>query len=510
MTRFDPPASLVPLLDQCREIARASAIAAYIVGGTVRDVLLGRPAHDLDLAVDRDAMAMARRVADVLGGHFVVLDDVNAIARVVLDAGPVRYIDVAQLQGSLEDDLRRRDFTIDALAVPLEGADALPAAAVIQRGVIDVCGGLDDLAARVVRMSGAAALDADPLRLLRGARIAAELVFEFDPATEAAIRSRAARVNEAAPERRRDDLARIFLLDDAYGGLLLLDRLGLLGALLPELSLGRGVTQPDAFHAYDVFEHGLRAVEAMDVMCAGRRPSGDVAWMWDELWRAFAWCDVELRSYLAEETAEGRTRASILKLAALLHDVAKPQTRTIEPDGRVRFFGHADAGAAIAGRIMRRFRFSAKEARFVSVLIAEHLRPVQLAAVGEVPTRRALYRFHRDLGDAAVAVLFLALADAAAARGPRMTSEGWSRHVRYMNSLLVRSMKEEGIVDPPRLLTGSDIIARFGVPEGPVIGRLLEALREAQAAGDVADIDDALAFVERMVRTEPERAQDRR
>ena len=496
VTRFHPPATLQPLLDLCREITRAAAVDAYVVGGTVRDVLLGRTPRDLDLAVSGDAMAIAQRLAGTLPGHFVQLDDVNSVARVVLDAGPVRHVDVARLQGTLEDDLRRRDFTIDALAAPLGGGV-----------VIDVCGGLADLEARLVRMNGEHVFDADPLRLLRGARIAAELGFAFDPATEAAIRARGRSVLHAAAERIRDELARIFALDDAYRGLLLLDRLGLLDVLLPELSAGRDVTQPGAFHAYDVFEHGLRAVEAMDVMLAAERPAGAAGSMWDELWRGFAWCAEALRAHLAEEMAEGRTRASMLKLAALLHDVVKPETRTEDAAGRPRFLGHADVGARIATRILRRYRFSAKEMRFVSVLVAEHLRPVQLAQVGEAPTRRALYRFYRDVGDAARGVLLLALADAAAARGAKMTSEGWVRHVEYMNSVLVRSKEEEGIVDPPRLLTGRDIMTRLGVPEGPAVGRLLEALREAQAVGDVTDADGALEFVERLARTEPGRAQ---
>jgi poly(A) polymerase len=499
MTRFQPPASLQALIDRCRATIAAAGVDAYIVGGTVRDVLLRRTARDLDLAVSRDAVAIAERLASTLLGHFVELDEVNAVARVVLDAGPVRYVDIAQLQGTVDEDLRRRDFTIDALAVPFGGET-----------VMDPCGGLADLDARRLRMNGEHVFDDDPLRMLRGARLAAELAFGFDAATEAAIRARAASVNGAAAERRRDELARIFALDDAYGGLLLLDRLGLLDALLPELAAGRGVPQPNAFHAYDVFEHGLRAVEAMDVMLAPERPARADAWMWDELWRAFAWCEEPLRSYLAEETTEGRTRALLLKLAALLHDVAKPETRSEQADGRARFFGHADAGARTATSILRRYRFAAKEVRLVSVLVAEHLRPVQLAQVGDAPTRRALYRFFRDAGDAAQSLLLLALADAAAARGPRMTSEGWARHVRYMNGLLVRSKEEEGIVDPPRLLTGHDIIAKLAVPEGPVVGRLLEALREAQAAGEVTDRDEALEFVERLAQAEPGRARDGR
>jgi putative nucleotidyltransferase with HDIG domain len=490
MRQFLPPPPLQSLIASLAELARAAAIDAYVVGGTVRDVLLGRDTRDLDLAVAGDALGWARALADRLGGHFVLLDDANAVARVVLDdhAGAA-YIDVARLQGSLEDDMHRRDFTVDALAVPLG-----------ESRVIDPCGGVADLDGRTVRMNGAYVFDDDPLRLLRAVRIAAELRFDIDPATVVAIRERAPRVNDAAAERRRDELARIFALGAAYPALRQLDDLGLLDALLPELSAGRGVTQPEQHHAYDVFEHNLRAVEAADIMLAPESPAGGARWLHAALWQAFAWCEPELRAYLAEEMSEGRSRAALLKLAALLHDVAKPQTRTEEPGGRARFFGHADLGADIARRIMRRLRFSSRESAFVALLVAEHLRPVQLAQIGEAPTRRALYRFYRDLGDAAPAVLLLALADAAAARGEQMSRDGWSRQVAYMNGLLVRSKEEEGIVHPPRLLSGQDIMSELELPEGPAIGRLLAAIEEAQAAGDVHDREGALAFARTLAR----------
>jgi poly(A) polymerase len=233
----------------------------------------------------------------------------------------------------------------------------------------------------------------------------------------------------------------------------------------------------------------------MDLMLAPRRPNHECAWIWDVLWETFEWCEADLRAYVLEEMIDGRTRGSLLKLAALLHDVGKPRTRTVEADGRIRFFGHAEEGAQIAARVMRRYRFSSKEVRFVSLLVAEHLRPVQLAQVGEAPTRRALYRFYRALGDGVPGVLVLALADAAASRGPAMTPGGWQRHVAYMNSLLVRSNHEEGIVDQAQLLDGNDIMKGLGIPAGPMIGKLLEALREAQAAGEVTDVEGARAFV---------------
>ena len=475
------PPAVASLLARIDALATSRGLRCYAVGGTVRDALLSRAIADVDVAVNGDACAFARGLADELAGHYVELDDEEDVARVVLPgAGDVKHVDIAALHGPLADDLRRRDFTIDALAAPMPGGE-----------VTDVCGGVGDIERRIVRMTSRHALADDPLRLMRAVRIAGELGFGIEDETAATVRTLAPRVVEAAGERRRDELARMLALPETFPAVRRLDALGLLDALIPELADGRGVTQPENHHSYDVFEHGLRAVEAMDWMLAPSPPNEFAQALWDE----FSWAEAAVRGYMAEAISEGRTRGATLKLAALLHDIAKPATRTLQADGRIRFFGHADAGAQIAARIMRRFRFAARETAFVRVLVAEHLRPVQLAAVGEVPTRRALYRFYRDLGDAVPAVLFLALADAAASRGSRMTLSDWRRHARYMSSLLVRSGRDAGIVDPPRLLTGRDIMSRFGLPEGPRIGRLLEELREAQAAGEVSDQREALAFV---------------
>lgn len=487
MSEFDPPPGLRTVLEQLHKLAVRSGLTAYVVGGTVRDVLLRRGTGDVDLAVDRDAIAWSRAVADATGGHFVLLDDAHQIARIIMPGAASLYIDVAQLRGTIEEDLRGRDFTVDALAAPLGGG-----------AIIDVCGGLADLGAHIVRMNAPGVFDDDRLRLLRGVRIAAELGFGLEPETRLEIRRRAMSVNGAAAERRRDELARIMALDRAYPALLLLDDAGLLEALLPEVAAGRGVTQPADYHAYDVFEHNMRTVEALERMLAPA-PALPDDWMWHDFWAAFGWCEEGLRASLAGGLSEGRRRLALLKVAALLHDVAKPETRAVQPDGRVRFFGHADLGADMARKIMRRLRFSAKECTFVALLVAEHLRPVQLSQIGEAPTRRALYRFHRELGDAALPVLLLALADAASARGASMSRDGWRRQVAYMNGLLVRSVQEEGIVRPPKILSGHDIMSEFGVAQGPELGRVLEALREAQAAGEVRNQQEGRAFVRELL-----------
>jgi len=481
VTAFSPPPSWREVIRIVNGHAEVRGARVWIVGGTVRDTLLHRETRDLDLAVDRDAPRWTRALADALDGSFVELDGEHAVARVVLDG---RYVDVAQLRGSIDDDLRRRDFTIDAMAAPVGGGD-----------VIDVTGGLRDLERRAVRMTSEIALDDDPLRMLRAVRIARELDFAIDGRTVEAIRNRASAINSVSRERVRDELARMLALPHSFAAFTSLDGLRLLDEVLPELAPGRGVTQPEQWHAYDVFEHNMRTLEAMDVLLDAVARDRERAWLHEELWAAFEWCAPRLRRYLQEAITEGRTRASLLRLAALLHDIGKPHTRTVDETGRIRFYGHAGAGAAIAARIMRRLRFSTREIQFVRLLVAEHLRPVQLAQKGALPTRKALYRFYRDLPHALPAVLLLSLADGAASAGPRLTREGWRAQVAYMNALLVRSQEEEGIVSPPRLLTGRDIMRDLGEPEGPHIGRLLEALREAQAAGEVTDTEGALAFV---------------
>jgi tRNA nucleotidyltransferase/poly(A) polymerase len=182
-------------------------------------------------------------------------------------------------------------------------------------------------------------------------RIASELEFEIDSETADAIRAAPERARQAAPERRREELMRIFELDRAGAAVRLLDDLRLLDVLLPELAACRGVGQPPAYHVHDVFDHLLAALDAMDVLCATSRPRSDQAWMWEVLWETFAWDAARLRTYVDE-------RKGLLKLSALLHDIAKPQTRTVDPDGRIRFLGHADAGEKVAAPMLRRLRFS--------------------------------------------------------------------------------------------------------------------------------------------------------
>jgi poly(A) polymerase len=480
-----PPAeALVRGLAHCLSLR---GVSVYLAGGSLRDAMLGRPIRDVDLAVEGDSLAIARAVGKELGATYVPLDQERGIARLVLPAeeDEVRYVDFTPLRGDIVADLASRDFTIDAMAAALPRNHHLE--------LVDPFGGREDLSNGLVRAVRPAAFEADGLRLLRGVRIAAELGFRLDASTLTWMRERAGYLEGIAPERQREELVRMLATVRGSWALRTLNDLTLLDRILPELAAARGVQQPKE-HYWDVFDHSLETVEALDFLLA-EGPPQETRWatFWRELWAPLGWLPGG-HDHFREEVSEGHPRLAILKLGALLHDIAKPQTRAVDSRGRVRFFGHAAVGACMARTVMERLRFSAREARLVSLLVEEHLRPGQLSGEGGTPSRRALFRYFRDTGEAALDVLILSLADHLAARGPRMRVTSWRNHVAYVNYVMARRHLEESLVEPVRLVTGHDVMETLGIGPGPEVGRLLRAIEEAQGSGEIHTREEALAL----------------
>ncbi len=476
----------------------AEGVEAYVAGGFLRDALLGRPAHDIDLSVTADPLDLGRRLADALGGSFVPLHEEFSIARVVLrDESGLHSIDLLPVRGDVESDLAQRDFSINAMAMPLA-----PFVEGKRRPLIDPCGGQRDLERRLVRALSEDIFHRDPLRLLRAVRHCAELDFSLAPETAALVRRDAPLLAQAAPERQRDELLRILGSPRGAVGLRLADELGLLGQLLPEVTGTRGETQPPEHH-WDVFQHTLEAVAALDILLGHDEPADR---HWAPLWR-HVWAELKdlpmVEEHFAEEASPGHGRVGLLKLGGLLHDIAKPETRTIDETGRMRFFGHAREGATKAGAIMRRLRFPGVEVRLVEAMVREHLRPLQIAQDGP-PSRRALFRYFRDCGDAAIDVLFLSLADHLATVGPRVEWGGWQGHVAVVKYFLTQRSADETLATPPRLLTGHDLMEALGLSPGPLVGQLLAIVEEAQGAGDVRTREEALALARRELRERAE------
>lgn len=452
------------------EAARAALAGerAWLVGGTVRDRLLGRLAtDDIDLVVDGDVGRAARALARTGEGTAFPLSEAFGAWRVTA-ARPGWQADLIPLAGaSIEEDLRRRDFTVNALAEPLWGGD-----------IVDLDGGLADLQARRLRMVAPTAFDDDPLRVMRVARLACELGLEPEPDTVAAARARAPGLSEVAPERVFAELRRLLSAPGALKGLALMDRVGVTGAVLPELAALRGVEQ-SRFHHLDVHDHTLAVLA--ELMALERDPVA-----------GFGEHAEEVVSLLAEPLADELTRGQALRLGALLHDVGKPQTRAMAPDGRVTFRGHDDLGAQQARAILARLRTSERLRAHVAALARHHLRLGFL--VHERPlASRTVHAYLRACEPVEVDVTVLSIADRLATRGDNAES-AIAAHVDLAQELLGAALRWRASGPPRPLLRGDELAAAMDKAPGPWLGELLAELEAAHYAGDVATREDALAW----------------
>ena len=490
---IEPRAS--SLLATVNDFLTEQDIKSYLVGGFVRDVLLKRETADIDIALATDAVEIAPQVANALGGKFVLLDEANKVCRVVVadreaPSGGRWQLDLSTLQGSIEQDLGRRDFTIDAIAVDLGELTKdydVP--------LIDPFDGWADLQHGVIRTVSETAFPSDAVRLLRAVRLAAELGFTIDSQTEALIQRHSQLIADVAGERVREELLRLLAVPQSRRFLPYLDELGLLAVLFPEMAPAKGVKQPKE-HFWDVFDHSVETVIAVDFLLH----EGSWEYADDKALAMAPWSEV-LAQHFAQQVSSGSTRRSLLKLAALLHDLAKPQTKAVGEDGRTHFLGHAKLGAALAVDILERLRFSGKEVKLVEIMVRHHLRPGQMGQ-GELPTHRAIYRYFRDTADAGIDILFLSLADHLATRGPNLNLAHWQEHTQMVEYVLAQHFEQQRLVVPAKLVDGHDLIKTFGLSPGPKMGQLLEAVREAQASGEVTTREEALAYIRKRLATE--------
>ncbi len=509
--------SLPAILAKISQLLATQKKKGYIVGGFIRDRLLKRKTNDIDIAVSGDAISVARKIAKETGGKFVLLDDVNNVARVVVIKneqqrktaqgqelhGAEWHLDFSSFAGDIKSDLARRDFTINAMAVELDQFVAASAArkrssrklvttAPQKRSplrLIDPFSGKEDLRDTMVRRVSEQIFQADPARLLRAVRLAAELDFTIEPETESLIHRYSQSIAEVPGERTREDFLRLLALPRAAYYLRYLDKLGLLLALIPELAEGKGVEQPTV-HFWDVFEHSLQTVAAVEFLLR----ESDWEYGNEGMLSTTPWSEA-IEMHLSEEVSSGSNHKVLLKLGALLHDVAKPMTKSIDETGRARFLGHTKQGAAMTVSILERLRFSKREVSLVESLVYHHLRPVQMANE-ELPTQRAIYRYFRDTGEAGIDILLLALADYLASRGPLASMEEWRKHCHVINYILAEHDKQQAKILPVKLIDGDDIMGRFDLAPGPLIGKLLGIVNEAHASGELSTREEALGLVQ--------------
>jgi len=467
--------------------AARSALAgsgAFLVGGALRDRLLGRATYDVDVVVEGDTESAARAVARAGGpaACFELSRDFGAWRVSARDGS--WQVDVEPMRGTgIAEDLAMRDFTINAMAEPIGGG-----------GLIDPLGGAGDLRAGRLRMASTEAFEDDPLRVLRLARAAVELTLEPDAETAARAAQSASALRDVSAERVFGELRRIIAAPAAHRGLDMLSELTAAAVVLPELEALRGVEQ-NRYHHLDVHGHTLavldRTIELADC-------SGPFA---HDLRRTFGEHSGEVMRLLAEPLADEMTRAEALRWGALLHDAAKPLTREVSPDGsRVTFMGHDIRGAELAREVLGRLRASERLRAHVAGLVRNHLRLGFLVHEPQPLSRRTVYRYMRTCAPVEVDVTLLSIADRLATRGDR-AEDAIAAHLEVGEGVLADALAWRASPAPEPLIRGDELAIAVGIEPGPRLGRLLDLLAEERYAGELTGREDAIARAREMLRT---------
>ncbi|MEP7288787.1 MAG: HD domain-containing protein [Chloroflexota bacterium] len=488
------------LLEELRPFLATSPSPVYLVGGAVRDAFLRRPIHDLDFAGAADGRKLAKLIADKLGGAYYPLDADRGVGRAILKRGSERFvIDVARFRGeSLAEDLAGRDFTINALAVPTDGDF---------QSVIDLVGGIVDLQQKRLRRCNEHSIADDPVRALRAVRFSVALNLLIEPQTRADLRTYGPQIASVSAERVRDEFMNILGGTRPHVALRTLDALGLLSLVVPEIEAMRGVTQ-SLPHTQDVWGHTLSVVERLYGVLATISPArtedsaadsayGMIVYLLDRFRKQW-------QSHLDMPQASGHSVQSLLMLAALLHDCGKPATRSVEEQGHIHFYKHELVGADLAQTRCTALRLSNDENSRVTEIVRQHMRPLHLASSapynkGEL-SRRAIYRFWKATGETGLDVCLLTLADYLGMVGVNLVLQDWIHHLQIVAVLLDGYFNQkEIIVAPPPLVNGRDLIIGLDLQPGPQLGQVLDALGEAQAAGEITTIEEAFTLAKTLL-----------
>lgn len=459
-----------PLVAQILQLAENNC-NLYLIGGYVRDALLsGRSpsgSHkDFDFMVMRaSAVEFARRVSDKLNGHFVMLDQENDTARVVTDTGDC-FDFAGCVGGTLESDIRRRDFTVNAIAWdPLDSEN-----------LIDLVGGVDDLEKKSLRVISEKSYIEDPLRLLRSYRFAALLGFDIDETTNTYIRKHAKSITKVAAERICAELFLMLETNASGKQIKIMGENGLLEAIFPELQDQRRVTS-NAYHHLGLFDHSVETLVQAE-LALEEMPD---------------WA----KQLMNEELASGISRRAATKLAGLLHDIGKPDTWVINEQGKHTFIGHDKLGAQMCLPLAKRLKWSKPLERFVEKLVRWHLRPGQLFQQGE-PTDKAKYRFYKTIGEELPELIVLALADFRSTCGPGLQDGRREAEQNLLELLRNFSVYQVGQKKETRFLDGTELMELLGIGPGPVIGDMLEDILEAQALGEVKTYAEAASLAQKL------------
>jgi len=493
-------------------LARKNKVSVYLVGGAMRDCLLNRPCCDFDFAVSKNALKVARQLADQIRGSYVLLDKEHGCARVVKKnvgdahcASPTYIYDFADFRDkTLKGDLFHRDFTINTLCVDIDKLSPSLTLPVRQAGrltmgegipkfsspplvggdrgggfvLIDLYGGVKDIQTKKIKMVSARGFKDDPLRVVRAFSHRSLLGFSIDKKTLAQIKKDLHLLRDISYERIREELFKILSSERAAENFKAMDRIGLLEQIIPQVSVMFKVTQ-GTYHHLDVWPHSLETIAQLEGVFKEVKD------------------DTDIQKYLNEDLGGGHRRFAVMKLAALLHDIGKPDTKKIA-DGKTSFHSHERVGKIIVRKIGKMLKISTKERYALEDMVYWHLRPGYLSNFKN-PSRRSIFRYFRDTQDEALSVLLLSLADQRSTRGPMTTEEDQRHHENIVKSLVKQYIEEQKKEPFVRLIDGNDLIRRLKLKPSPLFGKILHEVEEKQVLGKIKTKAEALELARAIV-----------
>ncbi len=483
-------------LDLLKNIqALAGDQPVYLVGGAVRDLLLGQNPKDLDFVLPTGSIALAKTVKKSLHGVWYALDDARQTARVLLNAGKPeeRILDFVSFTGAtLEEDLRNRDYTVNAMALSLSDPQSL----------IDPLNGKEALNSKVLRVASPDSILLDPLRAFRSIRMMRKFMLKPDEQTLQLISQGAAGMAAVSGERIRDELLKLLEIPDFSQSLRLMREVGLMESVFPDI---RDVLTFERFppHVHDLWEHTLQVILYVESLATGFNPNPSRDLTGGHLQKtleAFKPLQAQICKDLNTPLQAGRKRVLLLLLAALYHDAGKAASKASHPDGRIHFREHPNKGSAMIAGLSEALFFGLDEAKYLQLMVAQHMRIHFLAKGPEPLSRRSIYRYYQELAPFGVDLALLSLADMLAAHEEAMDPIRWPRELELSVQLVdAWYSKQSEIICPPKLLDGDDLMRVFSLQPGPLLGQILSNLREAQAEGLVNTEQEAYAFCEAFI-----------
>lgn len=456
----------IPHIKEIQNLAQKKKIKIWLVGGFLRDSYLKASGEltDFDFCVEENIEKFLKELAKIIQGKMIILDKRLLSFRIISNRNKNMYTyDFSLMRGAnINEDLLARDFTINTLAVRLDEP----------KKTLDFYGAKKDLLKKRIRTLSEAVLIDDPVRILRGFSFSAQYGFKIESKTLRYFCKHKAKIRRVSAERINEELFKVFLCPFSYKLIRKMDKFRVIDEIMPHVNRMRKTSQ-GGYHHLDVWLHSIETLKQFELLCKRRiKKHKDIV------------------AYLNEQLAIGRKRIQVLKIACLLHDLGKPFVKRKDKN-RTIFHTHEKVSRDYCAEFAAKLRLSKNEGHSLQRMVFWHLRPGYLADQVK-PSSRAVYRFFRDTQKDGPSIILLSLADWRATRGPLTNSVRRKQHEKIMLKLLEDYFSQKKKKPLPKIINGHDIMTCLGLGSGPLVGKILDKIREMQMLGKIEKKSEAL------------------